>query len=747
MKTLSKISNEIKNKGLDPYNLKNLLDEIKIQSLTFDKDEISDYLSLNGNFGYHTTPNEISWLMAEIGELYSPKSIADISCGLGNIIFHCDYCENKIGYEINTNISNITRYLFPGLEIINTDSLSYEYKTTFDAVISHFPFGEKYEKNGQKYNLETLFIEKAIKLLNPNGVLICLIPDSFLANQYKENLKVKIINENNLRAVISLQVGIFQNTSIKTSILVIEKTNKTSKTQYIEYSTTNETLENFKNNTNSFFIEKSNLMKRWDINYHHPKNKKFEIELNKFQTKTIDELADIIIGFNQTRITKTKGEYLLLHPKNMKNGKIVNSKKDYFIDYNDLYRSRTNTVIQKGDIIIPRIYNDFDKLYIHRDTSIKIVAGPHTVILRSVNSEYLSAYLSTKEGRELFNQQIKRNLKGIMPLISINDIRSFRIPILPIKDLNTLSKGNLETKSEKEINELKEKLNNYKKQIEKLENITLTHKSIISFVDNVNTKIDVMLENQETIKRKIDEVLENLKDLNKEFKNIKDLPRDDETKIFRMQQKLDIKLDALISQNTNIDIYIQEIKIWLDFWDILEIKSKEFIPQAEYLLDQLSKLDNADFSPFIIQYSRALENEILNKLFTSYHKYLISNNIDRQDLTKDDFKNNKTKSFAISVSKDKREYTFGTMNFIIGLLKKGGNTLSQSKLLQDFKNFTIKYFDSNILERKYLKKLDELVSKYRNKAAHPNIITQDMAMEFHILIKECLIEFEEGYKK
>jgi len=179
---------------------------------------------------------------------------------------------------------------------------------------------------------------------------------------------------------------------------------------------------------------------------------------------------------------------------------------------------------------------------------------------------------------------------------------------------------------------------------------------------------------------------------------------------------------------------------------MLEPESKKFIPQAEFLLDQISELEEGDYSPFIIQYSRALENEILVKLFNSYHEFLISENIDRDKLTINEFENSKTVSFAKSVKKDDRKYTFGTMNFIISLLKKDCNTLSQSLLLQNFKDYVDKFFESNILEKQYLKKLNIIVSEYRNKAAHPNIITATSAMKFHELIKECIIEFVEGYR-
>ncbi len=164
MRTIKEISENIKSKGLDPFNLENLLNELKSQPKDFDKDEIIDFLASNQHFAYHSTQNDISWLMAQIGQLYNPKKVADLSCGLGNILFHIDYC-NSEGFEIDKNIVDIANFISPGVKINNVDSLQYDYDEKYDAIISHFPFG-RVQINGRKDHFENVFIEKSLQLLN-----------------------------------------------------------------------------------------------------------------------------------------------------------------------------------------------------------------------------------------------------------------------------------------------------------------------------------------------------------------------------------------------------------------------------------------------------------------------------------------------------------------------------------------------------------------------------------------------------
>lgn len=171
---------------------------------------------------------------------------------------------------------------------------------------------------------------------------------------------------------------------------------------------------------------------------------------------------------------------------------------------------------------------------------------------------------------------------------------------------------------------------------------------------------------------------------------IKETKGGDDEKLELIHQEIDNKLDAIIKSvdqsTTNCE---SEIKKWLLNWEHLNEMTLNFLSSAEWLFSKLPKDDNTDFSPFIIQYCRAIENEILKKLFEAYHHFLKENSIDREQLVQQSLQNDKTKMFANFVLKDRLDYTLGNINTIMSFLKDGGKTLSASILLQDFKKFTL----------------------------------------------------------
>ena len=63
----------------------------------------------------------------------------------------------------------------------------------------------------------------------------------------------------------------------------------------------------------------------------------------------------------------------------------------------------------------------------------------------------------------------------------------------------------------------------------------------------------------------------------------------------------------------------------------------------------------------------------------------------------------------------------------MNLLKKNGDTLNKSRLLQHFKEFTLQYFQEQIVEEEFLSDLYTIVDKFRNKAAHIYSIDIDLA--------------------
>ena len=132
-------------------------------------------------------------------------------------------------------------------------------------------------------------------------------------------------------------------------------------------------------------------------------------------------------------------------------------------------------------------------------------------------------------------------------------------------------------------------------------------------------------------------------------------------------------------------------------------------------------------------------------MFEAYH-IEISQNYNLNEFLSDDLKNNKTNIFAKMVLNDNRRYELGKMTRIMSLLKEGGNTLQESELLQDFKKFVNKYFDERILAREFINDLEKIRDEFRNKAAHPYLISLEVAQKCQQLLRKNLNLFLESKK-
>jgi hypothetical protein len=758
--TFQNVLEKIENKGLDPYNLENIISEFEYQNVTYSREDIENHLSSNQRFNYNSTQNDVALLMSQIGRIYNPQNLADVSCGLGNILIHCDFC-NVVGYDINKNIIDIAKFISPQINFINTDSLKITDKNKYDAIVSHFPYG-RVQIDGRKDDFESAFINKSLEILNENGVLICLVPERFLFGSNKNffDLREKIIQENNLRGIISFNTGFFENTGIKRSILIIEKKYSKEETQFIEYLDIKKTINKLGNQSGDFSIPKSKLLNRWDFSFHNPEHKEIEEQLDSFETKKIEELVEIIMGVPfKSEERMNSGNFQILSPRNIANGKFEPSDNDKFLNKSEINNREEKAILKDGDIIFPRFYRDKIGVYIHSSHENKLIANQHLIILRGKNAEYVATYLNTENGIKLFNQQIKRYARGnVIPTISLRDLKNIQIPILPIEDLELASKRKLEKLSYEALLKINEKYISLKSEFNNLkkENTISAHEAQLN---SMQETLNEVLSNQKVIATKLDDIKSTLIELTNDFKQIKDLPRDIDEKIIRLNENLDSKLDNLLKDQKQIDFYIAEIKRWFDFYDILEIKSQKYLPEAEYIFDHISKLENPDYSPFILQYCRALENELLKKIFRAYVQSLIDRNINLEKDFAWDFgrkesgKLNNDNTYKLAkhlqscLRKPEEEWFFELGSMEVNLRYLTGKTVEKSPLLQDLKNFVLEKFRQEFLNIEYLDDIKTIIRDYRNQSAHPNLIDTEKAVKFHKQMKECLISLMENYKQ
>jgi hypothetical protein len=610
------------------------------------------------------------------------------------------------------------------------------------------------EINGKRLPLEEAFIRKAHDLLSENGKAIMLVPYTVLVSEQFQDFRTDFANY--LQEVIALPSGSIGNTQIKTALLVFSK--QASKEVKLTQLKQFENLYQEYDGAMHTLFSKEKLNERWDLEYHLTIESSFYKELNNFQTKELQELAEIIKGkMVPADNLKPKGDYLYIKPLHIKDNRLNLESSLKYVSNDDLTERDYKCILQPGDIVISTIFNEL-KLYVYQEGDVAAIASNNLAIIRSAKQDYILSYLQTDEGKRIFKTQAEDLKKGVtIPQLSIKDLAKIRIPILPIADLNALSNKAIERASESELLNQLETLTSIRPKVGNDFETPIAAEPAVAYGFNglnqtelimafIDDRVKLIMNQIGITHKKLDQIIESFDELKNDFNAIRSLPRDEEERLFKLCQRIDLKLESIGSNNTiTIENYVGEVKRWLDLWELLDPQSQKFLPIAEFIFDELSKFKDADYSPFVVQYCRTLENEILKKLFETYHsKGLLG--VNRDELIKDDLENKKTQKFAQMIKRNKITYTLGDMNFIMTLLKHGGSNLTDSPLLQHFRSFTITYFDEKIVEADFLSDVNKLTNDFRNKAAHPYSINIELAKECQVLLRKSLNIFLESMK-
>lgn len=740
------------------------LEEIKLKGL-HNIEEMDDYLNRSRQ-GFFFLPESLTEIVAEIVKLNQPINLINLNSNIGEILSKFSDITNCLGLDINLNNVEIANYLYPNLNFRNENPIDFQTNLLYDCVICFPPLGQRIESNGRTISIEKLYINKSLELLKDNGSAIFLLPPNILTAPYFEDTRSVILAKYGIKRIISLPQGIIRNAGIELAIVEVSK-RPINQTDFFQIKSEDLPSFHIKNTKPDFVVSKNDLYDRWDFNFHNPANKSYEERLSNYETKKIEDLVEIIIGVpfkSEERLSS--GNYQIISPRNVLNGVFKSSPNDNFIQKTKLNDREKRAVLKDGDIVIPRFNREDVGLYFHNSNETQFIANQHLIILRGPNAEYVTTYLNTEDGIKLFNQQIKRHARGnALPTISLSDLRNIQIPILPIGDLEFASKRKLEKLSYEELLSINQKYISLKSEYLKLKNerSSTAHEAQLNSLQKTLEEV-LSKEKENSIKldnidSKLVDIQSILIELSKDFNSIKSLPREIDEKISRLNESIDKQLSKILQDQKQLDFYIIEIKRWFDYYDILEMKSQKYLPEAEYIFDHISKLENPDYSPFILQYCRALENELLNKIFRSYVQSLIDRNLNLTDEfawdfgRKDSGKLNDENTFKLGkhiqkcLTKSNDEWFFELGSMEVDLRYLTGRTVKKSPLLQDLKTFVLNKFEQDLLNIEYLDEIKAIIRDYRNQSAHPNIMDSEKALKFHIQMKECLINLMENYKK
>jgi type I restriction enzyme S subunit len=354
-------------------------------------------------------------------------------------IYGSDY-ENdtfKIG---QSTLSIITK--LGNINITNCNSLldadrSYLFKDIeFDVIITNPPFGvnikykEVFKDNITDFkeiypivtnNGTSLFIQMIMYKLKIGGICAIVLPDGELMssnNTSNINMRKFILDNAKIIKIINVEGGVFQNTNIKTKVLIFQKGKYDNYNQEIDF------LDIINGGKEIKLITKQKLNKTYQFNI---KKQEEIINYNKdIEIKTLGEVCEFQNGysFKSSDYEKQNDTNIgILQIKSIQNGYIDENKITEYIPVNNKYKLFE---IQKGDILIGLtgtfkigLYNLDNKSYLNQRVG-KITAKTG-IIQKYIYYWYLCCDI---EG------EILKIAKGTAQAnISTNDISNIKIPI------------------------------------------------------------------------------------------------------------------------------------------------------------------------------------------------------------------------------------------------------------------------------------------------------------------------------
>jgi hypothetical protein len=177
-------------------------------------------------------------------------------------------------------------------------------------------------------------------------------------------------------------------------------------------------------------------------------------------------------------------------------------------------------------------------------------------------------------------------------------------------------------------------------------------------------------------------------------------------------------------------------------WERLEEKSQQFLVTAEWGLANFEP--GLDFAPVTLSLWKAVETELLVKLFERFRQWVQDRKSDIGEFLDvdlhDEQVSEKTRVFARFIQGEK--LAIGQMLWEFKLVS-GRSTIRKSPLLQAFKDFLNEHFaipEFFLSKRHGLVSLisEEDVNRYRNSAAHTGVFDRDRAIESRGFIIERL---------
>lgn len=299
-------------------------------------------------------------------------------------------------------------------------------------ILTNFELAKNNGNLKRSQAIEILFLELFVSLAKVGGFIVIVLPDGILSNPQNEYVRGFILKNTKVLHIISLPRNVFEDTSAKTSILILKKQEKSN----LNYFSQLHDLEKTGKVNNTIKVSAKDLIKRMDYCYHHIFN---ENPLRKLEDSGVEfrPLKDFVVYcktgktlYGEERKFSTKG-IRFLHATNITDIGINYKKDERFIDPSGkMYFPSAYANV--GDILFVRVgVGCAGRVAIVDTKDDEGIATDYIHIFRvkNINPYFLVVYLKTGFGKVLTNL-----LRHGVGTVSINKTDLFSIPIYIFSD-------------------------------------------------------------------------------------------------------------------------------------------------------------------------------------------------------------------------------------------------------------------------------------------------------------------------
>ncbi|MEO8148921.1 MAG: N-6 DNA methylase [Bacteroidia bacterium] len=385
----------------------------------------------------------------------------------------------------------------------------------FDIVIGNPPYGALFSTEEityfkKRYNTSVwrsesylLFIEQGVKLLNSDGLIGFIIPDTLLNLGFTQPAREMLLRNSRLQEIVGLPSNVFSGATVDTIILLSEKTNYSntfhSSNVLVKSFGKKQFISTIENSPKEFYINTKDWFEENAFNLQTDNSEKILITKIEAEKKSIADIAKMYSGIKVYEVGKGKPA----QTERIRNTKPYTSKaqidKSWFPFYDGKHIGKyerfwkDNNWIKYGEwLAAPRNPENFEgeKILIRKITGKTLLASyihetsycnTLLFVLKLKESSYsyksILAILNSDLIGWYFRKKFQISDDDTFPQIMIRDILQFPIPAISKNEdvelnkfVDLLLKLKEEigvTKLQTKIEELQRKTTYYEEQINK----------------------------------------------------------------------------------------------------------------------------------------------------------------------------------------------------------------------------------------------------------------------------------------